>query len=416
MFRQRPLKKTHNDSRMTLDAKHKDILKKFGRNNKELTKHKNMLCLIDEKLNNIYNKEIDKRTIVDYNTLQVLNLKKKNINEKIESIVNEDNKKNYELETISLRLEYYKKCQDETLVNKRKYNQNKRKSKFDAHENKNSLMKFFNNKKQHNSNEKTKSSSSSSSYTTERTRADLLNDYLRKVDDEYLPMKRCMKIDHIIYKCPKCKINCQIDKIKACTVCLKCGMVSEYIDHELNPPSFKELEQKNVPQSSGYQRINHFCEWLNQFQAKENTDIPDEIFNQISVELKKQRRLELHKLRPEQTKIMLKKLNLSDYYEHVPFILCTMTGQSPPSLDPDTEDKLKTMFKEVQPAFLKHCPKTRKNFLSYCYIIHKFLELLDIDEYLSYFPLLKSNEKLRDQEQVWKLICQELKWKYYPSF
>ena len=73
------------------------------------------------------------------------------------------------------------------------------------------------------------------------------------------------------------------------------------------------------------------------------------------------------------------------------------------------------MFKEIQNPFQKHCPKHRKNFLSYSYVIHKFIQLLGIDEYLIYFPLLKSREKLYQQDKIWKEICNDLDWQYINS-
>jgi hypothetical protein len=79
------------------------------------------------------------------------------------------------------------------------------------------------------------------------------------------------------------------------------------------------------------------------------------------------------------------------------------------------EEKLRTMFKQIQPAFLKHCPKDRKNFLSYSYVLYKFFQLLGMDEYLRYFPLLKSREKIFAQEVIWRAICKELHWEFIPS-
>lgn len=37
------------------------------------------------------------------------------------------------------------------------------------------------------------------------------------------------------------------------------------------------------------------------------------------------------------------------------------------------------------------------------------------DEYLKFFPLLKSNEKLYKQDQIWKKICKDLRWEFIPS-
>ena len=73
------------------------------------------------------------------------------------------------------------------------------------------------------------------------------------------------------------------------------------------------------------------------------------------------------------------------------------------------------MFKEIQEPFMKVCPKNRKNFLSYSYVLHKFVELLELDQYKSCFPLLKSREKLHQQDKIWKDICKILKWEYIRS-
>ena len=38
-----------------------------------------------------------------------------------------------------------------------------------------------------------------------------------------------------------------------------------------------------------------------------------------------------------------------------------------------------------------------------------------VDNLLVYFPLLKSREKLQQQDRIWKMMCKELKWQYIPS-
>ena len=79
------------------------------------------------------------------------------------------------------------------------------------------------------------------------------------------------------------------------------------------------------------------------------------------------------------------------------------------------EAKLRLMFSEIQQPFEKHCPTERKNFLSYSYVLYKFCELLGEDDFLPCFPLLKSKEKLKQQDKIWKNITIELKWEYIPT-
>jgi hypothetical protein len=76
------------------------------------------------------------------------------------------------------------------------------------------------------------------------------------------------------------------------------------------------------------------------------------------------------------------------------------------------------MFKEIQEPFQKVRPnvqKKRKNFLSYAYVLHKFVELLGLDELKETFPLLKSREKLHQQDKIWEGICKELNWQFIES-
>jgi hypothetical protein len=49
------------------------------------------------------------------------------------------------------------------------------------------------------------------------------------------------------------------------------------------------------------------------------------------------------------------------------------------------------------------------------YILYKFCELLELDDLLEFFPLLKSPQKLMEQDYVWKKFCKYLKWEFYPT-
>jgi len=154
---------------------------------------------------------------------------------------------------------------------------------------------------------------------------------------------------------------------------------------------------------------------LSQFQAKESTEIPDEIIDKIKEELKKNRIKSLDYSQISQVKTILKKLRLNDYYEHIAYIISKISGKAAPSINRETEEKLKKMFDKIQEPFEKHCPKDRINFLSYSYVLHKFFQLLELDDYVKCFPLLKSRTKLRIQDEIWKKICDECKWQFYPS-
>lgn len=103
------------------------------------------------------------------------------------------------------------------------------------------------------------------------------------------------------------------------------------------------------------------------------------------------------------------------YYENCHQIVNALNGVPAPKLPQYLEDRLKRMFGEIQEPFERHCPPTRKNFLSYSYVLYKFCELLGEDAIMQNFVLLKSREKLHQQDVIWKKICQDLQWEFIPS-
>lgn len=191
--------------------------------------------------------------------------------------------------------------------------------------------------------------------------------------------------------------------------CSECGY-REYILIDSEKPSYKDPPREMSYYA--YKKINHLNEWLAQFQAKESTEIPAAVLDQIKTELRKERITDMGKLKVSKLKEVLKKLKLSRCYDHVAHILNRLNGISAPVLSREVEEKLRFMFKEIQFSFVKHCPKKRSNFLSYSFVLYKFCELLELDEYLQCFPLLKSREKLYTQDKIWELICKDLGWEF----
>jgi len=219
-------------------------------------------------------------------------------------------------------------------------------------------------------------------------------------------------------------------------VCDKCGSDSYYFDHKLSSeicadcglthhtiliddfsgPTYTEnIEQVTV---FNYKRNNHFQECLNQLQAKENTTIPPIIIQKLAAEFKKYNITNPKLFTPELVKVYLRKLEYNKYYEHIPTIINEFCGLPAPKLTPELEKQLKIMFDETQIPFEKYrliiCPQ-RKNFLNYNYVFYKMFQLLNKDEFLNCFPLLKSREKLYEHDLIWKGICNDLRWQFIAS-
>ena len=237
----------------------------------------------------------------------------------------------------------------------------------------------------------------------------IMNEYLSNIDDDILTEKHTdVKQD----SCDICSGQMLMSDISSEIICSSCG-ASKIIMIITDKVSYSDPQSEITYYT--YKRINHFNEWLAQFQAKERTDLPNEIYNKIVEELRKDTHISVNDLKYNDIRKILKKLKYNKYYENIPHILSIITGKRAPILDRKSEEILRSLFKEIQIPFMNNCPPNRKNFLSYSYVLHKFCELLEYDHLLEYFTLLKSREKLHQQDVIWEKICRDLTWEFIPS-
>jgi hypothetical protein len=193
-------------------------------------------------------------------------------------------------------------------------------------------------------------------------------------------------------------------------VCNNCSSNTKFLI-ENEKPSYKEPPKEVC--FYAYKRINHFREILAQFQAKETTQIPEQVLENIRFQIKKER-IDLSQITNKKAKEILKKLGYNKYYEHIPFIKDKL-GIKPPIMSPELEETLCNLFSSIQEPYSKFCPEERVNFLNYYYTVYKLCELLDQKQFLPYFPMLKDREKRIEQDEIWKKICNELEWEFIPT-
>ena len=372
-------KKEDFDNRITLDAKHKLKIDSFNNENIKINKLRNEVKILEKKYKKF--KSNDKLNEKEIET-------KLNLKDNIEHIkyeintFNSNDEINYLLDTGNLLFNYYNKINPNT----------KRVDKKTI-----SVMDYFKEKKTKNKN-----------FFDKNSRINIYNSYLQKTDDSNFKFSSETNID----LCRMCNIEKKLFLSEGKQICEKCGDETEIII-DSDKPSYKDPPREIS--YFAYKRINHFNEWLAQFQAKESTDIPQQVYDEILIELKKERIININKLTHKKLREILKKLKKNKYYEHIPHIINKLNGIPPPIMSREIEEELRRMFKEIQIPFHKHCPENRKNFLSYSYVLHKFVQLLELDQFISCFVLLKSREKLHQQDQIWKNICAELKWEFIPS-
>ena len=191
---------------------------------------------------------------------------------------------------------------------------------------------------------------------------------------------------------------------------VECGkFVVNIIDNQ--KPLNKEMP--NEVSYTAYIRLNHFKEILSQFQAKETTKIPDELFDAVRNRIVKERK-QLKEVNYAEMRSILSTLGYNKYFEHIQYIN-SILGIKPPVMDEELHETLCVLFIEIQQPWALFCPTNRTNFFNYTYILCQLCVLLDQKQYLPYIPMMKDRIKQLEQDMIWKDVCMYLDWEYFPT-
>ena len=372
--------KTYNNSSITLDIKHKEYIDSFSINEKvTIPKLKQDILKLKNRLKNT--KTID--TVLE-------------IKDKIKDFENEIKclkkmKKKYLLDNSELLFDYFddkKRISDNTNIN--------------STNSKNLMINnFF---KLNNINNNT----NNDNITSFNNSTNILEKYLKNVDDDCVDYNNCVKDVNVCEYCNKGEYI--LSEEEGRLVCNNCFRSTQYLI-ENDKPSYKEPPKEVC--FYAYKRINHFKEIISQFQGKETTQIPQEVIEKINAQIKKER-ITIKQITNAKTKEILKKLGFNKYYEHIPFIKEKL-GIKPPVMSPELEETLCNLFTELQSPYAKYCPDDRVNFLNYYYTAYKLCELLGETHYIQHFPMLKDREKRLEQDTIWKKLCKDLNWEFIPT-
>ena len=382
-IKDKPLKKIVCDTRTTIDYIHNKKINEISKNIDKKNDISQQICDIKNKIKG----ENDNNILNEYNN------KLNNLKNSYKNLDNFTNHTSYYLDNGLILADYYNKSCNFTNPDNISNQKDSKKTILD-------FLKTSNSNREN--------SDENINENINRNTNDIINNYMINIDDAYI---NDFKLNEINI-CKNCKTNFILKNIDSLLICETCGY-TENIIVNLDGNSYKDPIREST--YFAYKRINHFNEWLAQFQAKETTDISEEVYNNIIKELYKDKNFNVKNINQKMIRDILKKLKYNKFYEHIPHIINIISGNKSPILSRENEEQLRNMFKEIQNPFIRNCPEDRKNFLSYSYVLHKFCELLELDEMLGYFPLLKSREKLQQQDNIWKKICNDLKWQYIPS-
>jgi hypothetical protein len=286
-----------------------------------------------------------------------------------------------------------------------KYFEEKKKiSSGDNNQNMNVLNTFFKIKSNSDDNEYV----NNEKYTNSRI---TYQNYWKNINNEILNIKDFIVPSDICESCHKGELISQDEE--GILICNNsdCGKFVTYIVDGSKPSN---KEPPNEVSYTAYIRLNHFKEILAQFQAKETTQIPDDVIKMIKDRIKKERITDYSSINYDVMRDLLRKLGLNKYFEHIQYIN-SLFGIKPPVMNEELHETLCILFIEIQKPWAIHCPANRTNFFNYTYTLYQLCVLLDQTQYLPYIPMMKDREKQLEQDMIWKKVCKSLDWQFFPT-
>jgi len=375
-----PKKPPHKQSN-TIDEKHTEILNQFYENETEIIPK-----LLEEKtqlksmISNLKEHEID--------AYMDIRDKIHNINSQVKEL--KQQKKRYLLDNSKYIFNYFE--------------EKKKISSGDNNKNVKVLNSFFKIK----ANNDTISNLNSDKYSHSKK---LYQNYWRNVNNEIINLQDFVIQSDVCENCRKGELIPQDEE--GILICNNndCGKFITYIIDSSKPTN---KEPPNEVSYTAYIRLNHFKEILSQFQAKETTQIPDEVIEAIRARIKKERIKDMSLINYDKMREILRKLGYNKYFEHIQYIN-SIFGIKPPIMNEELHETLCVLFIEIQKPWATHCPVNRTNFFNYTYTLHQLCVLLDQTQYLPYIPMMKDREKQLEQDMIWKKVCKDLDWVFFPS-
>lgn len=210
-------------------------------------------------------------------------------------------------------------------------------------------------------------------------------------------------------------------------VCELCGVVSQ---QSKTIASYKDIDRINLTTKYSYDRKTHFRDCISQFQGKQNSYIPKEIYDDIYKEMIQ---LDLipdnfrdfpkeeifKKITKEQILLFMKQLGYSKYYEDITLIYHEITGKPTPDITYLENDLLKDFdtLTELYDRKIKKEKKTsRKNFINTQYVLYQLLRRHRYPCKQEDFNILKTIDLKYHHDTICQELFQILNWNFNAIF
>ena len=231
----------------------------------------------------------------------------------------------------------------------------------------------------------------------------------------------CTNCKNDVIKCQNCD-NTEFDIDGNLFTCIVCGIQIDLIN---TASCIKDIERINISSKYTYDRRSHFKECINQFQAKQNQNIPDKVFqdlyHQIRIHNLEEGRentpieIRYRKLNKEHVQMFLKELNHTKYYEDIIYIYHKITNKPAEDIS-HIESRLMEDFdiliEQYDKKYKNSSQHKRKNFINIQCILYQLLLKHNYKCKRSDFNILKTVDKKSIHEEIILELFKDLSWNF----
>ena len=227
---------------------------------------------------------------------------------------------------------------------------------------------------------------------------------------------------------PNKNINCNnCDNVKdfdvldgniyVCNKCYSQQLILKYTS------SYNDIDRVNISSKYMYDRKVHFRDCIKQYQGKQNSTIPEKIYNELITQFENHHILNeksgykrFENITKNHILLFLKELGYSNHYENVHLIHYNLTGIKPDDIS-HLEDQLLDDFDALTNLYDKKFKDIdRKNFINTQYVLYQLLCRHKHKCKKEDFIVLKTMDRKFFHDEVCKVLFTELGWNSFPYF
>jgi hypothetical protein len=256
-----------------------------------------------------------------------------------------------------------------------------------------------------------------------------------KIAQKYYPLKNIQLASK--HTCDGCaSVTEEVNVFTASAVCTGCGIEKNILQSIF---SYKDTDRINITAKYTYDRRVHFKECINQFQGKQNSTIPLEVYEYIISQLELHglvrpgnlpAKIKYEKVTKYHVCLFLKELDThalsmrgvkcsSHYYEDVNLIYHNITGNELDNISHledvlmDDFDQLSSLYND---EYIKNKKITRKNFINTHYVLFQLLRRHKYPCSRADFNFLKTVERKNFHDDICSALFKKLGWNFTNVF